>query len=134
MPQSLEARILTAAVGTPAYGKMFRKTSCGVAFAHAVPDYNGHYGIREICDICPESQVEICADALVRPTEDQVRQAGRLIGLTDIRFKITDRAVETQGLDEEPRYFLQHSLGFQFHDARYPHHLGRHGRADLGWS
>jgi hypothetical protein len=38
------------------------------------------------------------------------------------------------GLDsEQPRYYLQHALGFQVHDVRHPHHVNRHGRADIGW-
>jgi hypothetical protein len=47
---------------------------------------------------------------------------------------ITDRAVVVAGLPhEQPRYFLQHALGFQVHDLRHPHYAGRHGRADIGW-
>jgi hypothetical protein len=34
---------------------------------------------------------------------------------------------------EQPRYYLQHALGFQVHDVRHPHHERRHGRADVGW-
>lgn len=38
------------------------------------------------------------------------------------------------GLDtEQPRYYLQHALGFQVHDIRHPHRQRRHGRADIGW-
>jgi hypothetical protein len=34
---------------------------------------------------------------------------------------------------EQPRYYLQHALGFQVHDMRHPHVERRHGRADIGW-
>jgi hypothetical protein len=49
-------------------------------------------------------------------------------------MSITDRAAVVTGLSsEQPRYFLQHALGFQVHDARHPHHANRHGRAGIGW-
>jgi hypothetical protein len=47
---------------------------------------------------------------------------------------ITERAAAVTGLSgEQLRYYLQHALGFQVHDVPHPHHLRRHGRADLGW-
>jgi hypothetical protein len=47
---------------------------------------------------------------------------------------ITERAAVVSGLDtEQPRYYLQHALGFQVHDLRHPHVERRHGRADIGW-
>lgn len=47
---------------------------------------------------------------------------------------ITDRAALVAGLPhEQPRYFLQHALGYQVHDVRHPHHTRRHGGADIGW-
>ena len=47
---------------------------------------------------------------------------------------ISERAAIVSGLDtEQPRYFLQHALGFQVHDVRHPHYERRHGRADIGW-
>src|SRR5690606_7577652 len=53
VPETLEARVLSAFAGSQS---LFRKTSCAVAFVHGLPDYNGHYGIRELCDICPVRQ------------------------------------------------------------------------------
>ena len=48
---------------------------------------------------------------------------------------ISDRAAIVSGLDsEQPRYYLQHALGFQVHDVRYPHHTRQHGRASIGCS
>jgi DNA repair photolyase len=133
VPETLERRVLAAFAGGP---PLFRKTSCAVAYAHGLPDYNGHYGIRELCDICPLGQLQRCAGAHRVPTADQVRQvAARLpeaAGLEVVR--VSDRAAEVAGLDtEQPRYYLQHTLGFQIHDVRRPHHAHRHGRADLGW-
>jgi hypothetical protein len=47
---------------------------------------------------------------------------------------ITEQAAIVAGLaTEQPRYFLQHTLGFQVHDVRHPHRERRHGRADIGW-
>jgi DNA polymerase III epsilon subunit-like protein/DNA repair photolyase len=82
LPADLEARILAGfgqqspdglradLVGAP----LFRKTSCGVTFAHGLPDYNGHYGIRELCDICPVAQLDRCAAAHLRPNQATVNR------------------------------------------------------------
>jgi len=129
----LERRVLAAFdASTP----LFRKTSCAVAYAHGLPDYNGHYGIRELCDICPLSQLELCASAHLVPSPDRIREVARSLpearGLVIV--DITDRAAVVSGLEaEQPRYYLQHALGFQVHDVRHPHHERRHGRADIGW-
>ena len=136
MPEDLEARIL-AAFNNGQGGEIFRKTSCAVAYAHEVADYNGHYGIgRELCDICPLAQLERCRAAHRVPDTAAVRRvAARVPGLPDFEIEdITERAVTVTGLSEEPRYYLQHSLGFQVHDARHPHNPRRHGRAEIGWT
>ena len=44
--------------------------------------------------------------------------------------QVNDRAIVVRGLDEQRRYYLQHSLGYQVHDADKPHHYARHGRAE----
>jgi DNA repair photolyase len=133
VPQTLERRVLAAFdVAAP----LFRKTSCAVAYAHGLPDYNGHYGIRELCDICPLSQLELCAGAHRVPSAEQLREAaGRLPeGRGLVVVDVTERAAVVSGLaDEQPRYYLQHALQFQVHDVRHPHHERRHGRADIGW-
>jgi DNA repair photolyase len=113
MPETLERRILAAFdESTP----LFRKTSCTVSFVHGLPDYNGHVGIREICDICPVGQLDLCRDAHRVPTQQQVHEVAA--GLPETRglsvVSITDRAAVVSGLaDEQPRYYLQHALGFQ---------------------
>ena len=140
LPEQLEHRILAAAgttAGTTAssggggVSPLFRKTSCAVAYAHARPDYNGHVGVGELCDICPAEQYTRCTRARTRPTAGVVAAmaaglGGRLVG-------IDARAVTVAGLDEQYRYLLQHTLGYQVHDLDRPHHHSRHGRADLGW-
>jgi hypothetical protein len=133
VPETLERRVLDAFSHSEA---LFRKTSCAVSYVHGLPDYNGHFGIRELCDICPLSQLELCASAHRIPSAEQVRQvAGVLPEASSLEVVgITERAAVVAGLDtEQPRYFLQHALGFQVHDVRHPHHERRHGRADIGW-
>ncbi|PRY29187.1 radical SAM protein [Umezawaea tangerina] len=133
VPETLEQRVLDTFAGSPS---LFRKTSCAVSYAHGLPDYNGHYGIRELCDICPVRQLDLCAGAHRVPTATQVHHIARVLpeaAALEV-VGITRRAAVVTGLDvEQPRYFLQHALGFQIHDDRHPHHEYRHGRADIGW-
>ncbi len=133
VPELLERRILAAFADS---SSLFRKTSCAVSYAHDLPDYNGHVGIRELCDICPRIQRECCIKAQRVPTAQQLRAVvGGLPEARDLQvIDITERAAVVSGLpDEQPRYYLQHALGFQVHDVRHPHHEHRHGRADIGW-
>jgi DNA repair photolyase len=141
LPAALEARILATFGETgpdglragPGAAPLFRKTSCGVTAAHQVADYNGHYGISELCDICPAAQLERCAAAFRRPDQVQVAQMAAVLGATAAP-EITGRAIIVEGLDEQRRYLMQHTLGYQVHDRAKPHHHGRHGRAEIGWS
>jgi DNA repair photolyase len=133
MPETLEQRILE----TFAYSSsLFRKTSCAVSYAHGLPDYNGHVGIRELCDICPLSQLELCTSVHRVPSADRLWQLAQRLPEARgvVVVDITNRAAVVSGLEhEQPRYYLQHALGFQVHDVRHPHHERRHGRADVGW-
>jgi DNA repair photolyase len=133
VPETLERRILSAFAGSDS---LFRKTSCAAAYAHGLPDYNGHYGIRDVCDICPVRQLDRCQQAHRVPDATRIREVAADLpearGLVVV--DITERAAIVSGLDmEQPRYYLQHALGFQLHDVRHPHHARRHGRADIGW-
>jgi hypothetical protein len=135
MPETTEQRILTAFRDLGG-GPLFRKTSCAVSYAHGLPDYNGHVGIRDLCDICPAAQLARCERAHQQPSPEQLAAAtGNLPELRQLQvMDITPRAVVVSGLaSEQPRYFLQHALGFQVHDAAHPHRPGRHGRAEIGW-
>lgn len=132
LPEDLERRILAAFRrddGT--YGPLFRKTSCAVCYAHGLPDYNGHYGIREVCDICPVAQLRLCAASWRRPSPARVASMAADLGGSFV--DVNDRAIVVAGLDEPPRYLMQHTLGYQVHDVAMPHHYRRHGRADVGW-
>jgi hypothetical protein len=131
LPASIERRIIDSFAKGSA-GALFRKTSCGVCYAHAIPDYNGHYGIREVCDICPAEQLMRCANAHHTPNIVEVTSLAKRVG--DARIvQITPRAVVLDGFNEQQRYFMQHAFAFQFHDVTKPHWFGRHGRSELGW-
>lgn len=131
-PEALERRILAAARARPAGGSpLFRKTSCAVTYTHSVADYNGHYGIRELCDICPAAQIQRCAKAWTPPAKRDA--AAMAEGLGGTLVTVNERAVVVTGLDEQHRYRMQHTLGYQVHDVTKPHHPHQHGRADLGW-
>lgn len=137
MPEVAESRILRAFHGPDdkdaPWGALFRKTSCGVAYAHGEADYNGHYGIRELCDICPLNQLALCKAAWRAPDMSIVKGQARALGAVG-EVELTDRAIIVEGLNEPPRYFLQHSHGFQVHDKSKPHRYRRHGRAEVGWA
>ena len=128
-PEAVERRVLEAFGGQI----LFRKTSCGVGFAHGVADYNGHYGIREICDICPTGQVKLCAAAHRRPSLEEVEALAGLAGLGGETIEIDDRRIAVSNSAEQQRYFIQHSLNYQVHDRALPHLERRHGRAEVGW-
>jgi hypothetical protein len=133
VPETLERRVLSAFAGSDS---LFRKTSCAVSYAHGEPDYNGHYGVRELCDICPLNQLDICREAHQVPSHDRVHEVASTVpdASSLVVVDITEGAVVVSGLSEEqPRYYLQHTLGFQVHDVRHPHHDRRHGRAEIGW-
>jgi DNA repair photolyase len=135
VPETLEQRVL-AGFRAGGGGPLFRKTSCAVSFAHQQPDYNGHYGIRELCDICPMQQVARCASAHQPPSASTIAAvAATLPEAEGVRvIEVSDRAAVVAGLDEQPRYYLQHALRFQVHDERHPHRPRRHGRAETGWT
>ncbi|MEV6056921.1 radical SAM protein [Streptomyces sp. NPDC052107] len=137
MPEPAEQRITDAyesrnEPGGAPWGTLFRKTSCGVAYAHGEADYNGHYGIKELCDICPPEQIELCKKAWVKPDLGEVTREARALGAIG-HVEVNDRAIVVEGLDEPPRYFLQHGFGFQCHDRAKPHLYRQHGRAPIGW-
>ena len=132
LPHDLEEKVLKMYKESGLTVPLFRKTSCAVAFSHNEQDYNGHYGIPDICDICPQSQVARCAQGHRKPTEEEFAALLQSYGY-DTPFKIEDGRIETVGLNEEQRYHLQHTLGFQIWDCKYPHLKRQHGRAPVGY-
>ncbi|QOV41190.1 radical SAM protein [Streptomyces ferrugineus] len=137
MPELAEQRILdtfdaSRLPGGLPWGALFRKTSCGVAYAHGEADYNGHFGVRELCNICPPEQIALCQKAWNKPELADVERAARALGAVGA-VEVNDRAIVVEGLDEPPRYFLQHGFGFQCHAREHPHLYRQHGRAPIGW-
>ncbi|HLL68044.1 MAG TPA: hypothetical protein VK453_20355 [Micromonosporaceae bacterium] len=131
MPGDLDAKVIAAWRASGVSTPLFRKTSCGVAYAHEAPDYNGHWGVREICDICPESQRKRCADDYRRPAPSEVQGALDLFGY-DSHYLIDEGHVWTHGLGEQRRYAIQHTLRHQIWELDQPHYLHAHGRSLLG--
>ena len=129
IPREVEERIVAQFSGAP----LFRKTSCGVAYAHGIADYNGHFGIREICDICPAKQVTRCKAAHRTPERQRVLDLAKTAGIETERLDVESGRILVSGSTEQQRYFIQHALQFQVHDKALPHFPGRHGRAEEGW-
>ena len=132
LPLDVEQKILREHKRAGCTVPIFRKTSCAVCYLHNEPDYNGHYGIPNLCEICPLNQQALCSQYHAAPTQ---REFQDLLDLHDYStsFTIEDGHVWTEGLGEERRYHLQHSLGFQVWERSYPHLPNQHGRAPVGY-
>nr|WP_062340072.1 hypothetical protein [Herbidospora sakaeratensis] len=134
LPAELDAKVIRAwqesGISTP----LFRKTSCGVTYAHEVPDYNGHWGVPELCDICPEAQRRRCADDHRSPTEEEFRRVLSDLGYhSDAPFLVEQGHVLTHRLGEQRRYAIQHTLRHQVWEVDHPHLHAAHGRALEGY-
>ncbi|MDQ2873301.1 MAG: hypothetical protein M3Y33_00090 [Actinomycetota bacterium] len=127
----LDAAVIAAwrdsGISTP----LFRKTSCAVAYAHSAPDYNGHWGIREICDICPAAQQQRCSGDYRQPAPADLDRVLDQLGY-DTPYLIDDGHIWTHGLGEQRRYAIQHTLRYQIWELDQPHYLHSHGRAPHG--
>jgi hypothetical protein len=96
-------------------------------------DYNGHYGIREICDICPAGQIGRCASGHRTPELARVKALAKIARLDSDGITVDHHKIELGGSSEQQRYFIQHALNCQVHDRAHPHLYGLHGRAEFGW-
>jgi DNA repair photolyase len=132
LPAETDATVIAAWRASGATVPLFRKTSCGVSFTHCVPDYNGHWGVNELCDICPAAQRDLCRDAHKPPTPDQLRQVLTQLGY-DTSALLDGGHLWTHGLTEQQRYPIQHQLGFQVWDLDLPHFAHAHGRSLNGY-
>lgn len=128
MPGELDARVVAAWRASGIATPLFRKTSCGVAFSHAAPDYNGHWGVRELCDICPATQRQRCANDYRQPTPADMDAVLTQLGYTT-DYLIDDGHVWTHGLGEQRRYAIQHTLRHQIWELDQPHYFHAHGRS-----
>ncbi len=65
-----------------------------MSHVHGLPDYNGHYGIRELCDICPLSQLDLCRSAHRVPTAARIREVASTLPEADglVVTGVTSRA------------------------------------------
>lgn len=131
MPGELDAKVIAAWRASGVATPLYRKTSCGVSAAHQVADYNGHWGVQELCDICPNAQRQLCADAHRTPTGQDIDDIMQRLGF-DSRHLIVDGHVWTT-LPEQQRYAIQHALGFQTWTLDNPHFKGNHGRSLHGY-
>lgn len=133
MPAEVDAKVIAAWRASGAITPLFRKTSCGVSFAHGVADYNGHWGVNELCDICPAQQRTFCREAHKPPSEHALRQVLDDLGY-DTPALLDGGHVWTAGLTEQQRYPIQHQLGYQIWDLDLPHFAHAHGRSLNGYS
>ena len=132
LPEELDARVIAAWRASGISTPLFRKTSCGVSAAHQVADYNGHWGVRELCDICPAAQISRCHAGHRQPAPGEMDTVLADLGYaTD--YLIDGGHVWTHSLGEQKRYAIQHTLGFQIWELDQPHLLHAHGRSLTGY-
>lgn len=131
LPAELDAQIIAAWRATGARAALFRKTSCGVSFVHAAPDYNGHWGVNEVCDICPATQRTLCQQAHRPPTDTELQTLFDQLGYSSPTM-LDGGHLWTTGLSEQQRYLIQHQTGFQIWDLDLPHFAHQHGRSTVG--
>lgn len=132
LPAEIDEKVIDAWRASGATTALFRKTSCGVSFVHGAPDYNGHWGVNELCDICPDGQRTLCRDAHTPPTDEQLRKVLDRFGY-DTPTMIDGGHVWTCGLTEQQRYPIQHALAYQIWDLDLPHFAHAHGRSRAGY-
>ncbi|RJL24036.1 hypothetical protein D5H75_31480 [Bailinhaonella thermotolerans] len=131
MPAELDKRVVTAWLESGITTPLFRKTSCGVSYAHQVPDYNGHWGVRELCDICPVKQRDLCAADYHDPDRTEFEAVLADLGYTS-EYLLDEGRIWTHGLGEQRRYAIQHTLRHQIWELDQPHMLHAHGRSLTG--
>lgn len=131
MPRDLDAHVIAAWRASGIATPLFRKTSCGVAYAHGTADYNGHWGVRELCDICPAKQRQLCEADYREPTAADMNAVLAQLGY-DTQYVIEPGHVWTHGLGEQRRYAVQHTLRHQIWELDQPHYLHAHGRSLKG--
>jgi DNA repair photolyase len=132
LPEELDARVIAAWRRSGISAPLFRKTSCGVSAAHQVADYNGHWGVRELCDICPARQADLCRASHRQPAPGDLDAVLAGLGYAT-EYLIDDGHVWTHGLGEQKRYAIQHILRYQIWELDQPHLLHAHGRSPAGY-
>ncbi len=133
MPAELDRNVVKVYKESGVETPLFRKTSCGASYVHGLPDYNGHWGIRELCDICPLQQQQLCDSAYKTPSPQEFEEVLSHYGF-EADYLIEETHVWTEGLGVEKRYPVQHALAFQTWDVDWPHFKYQHGRAPAGYN
>ncbi|MCM0674174.1 hypothetical protein NCC78_05630 [Micromonospora phytophila] len=131
LPREIDELIVSAWKASGITTPLFRKTSYGVSHAHGVADYNGHWGVNELCNICPAKQRQLCIDDYRDLTEQEVKDVLDTLGY-ESPVLVEPGHVWTHGLGEQKRYAVQHHLRHQIWEANQPHYPGAHGRQLLG--
>ncbi len=131
MPLELEEKVIEAHKKSNIKTPLFRKTSCGSSYVHGLSDYNGHWGIQSLCDICPQTQKDLCNKNYSKPTNKEIMEQMEILGIAP-EFKIDENNIWTNNIGEDNRYYMQHHFGFQTWDIDLPHFSLSHGRADTG--
>lgn len=79
---------------------LFQSTSCGVSYVFQQPNFIGYYGLRamespfmECRASCTPGQRDICREGSEKVTEDDVKKELETIGLGNVKFKNTPKAV-----------------------------------------
>ncbi|PHF04996.1 hypothetical protein COF74_27100 [Bacillus wiedmannii] len=133
LPLDLDKKVIEIHRKSGVKVPLFRKTSCAATFVHNLPDYNGHWGVRELCNICPVTQQKLCNDHHNKISDVQIAKLLKSHPInSNSNHLIEDGHIWTEKLGEEKRYYLQHSLGYQVWDIDLPHFKSSHGRSSIG--
>ncbi|KAA9157949.1 hypothetical protein FPZ12_024000 [Amycolatopsis acidicola] len=133
MPADIDDKVVAAWKNSGMRTPLYRKTSCGVSAVHGVADYNGHWGVNDLCDICPVAQRNICRDAHQPPTTGELDALFDKLGYTSA-IAFDDGHIWTHRLTDQQRFPIQHQTGYQVWDTTTPHFQGNHGRSLVGFT
>ena len=132
MPAELDAAVVAAWRASGISTPLFRKTSCGVAYAHGSADYNGHWGVpRDSATSAPPPSSSAAPPTTASPTAADMDRVLAQLGY-HTPYLIEDGHVWTHGLGEQRRYAIQHTLGSRSGNWTSRIYLHAHGRAPHG--
>jgi DNA repair photolyase len=97
---------------------LFKSTSCGVSYTFKQPNFIGYYGLRsmespflECRSYCTPGQRDICREGSEKVTDEDVKRVLTEIGLGDVTFKNTPKAVRIHiPYDHEHVEYLNQNL------------------------
>lgn len=88
---------------------ILNKTSCGIANALKIGDYNKQYNIIN-CSYCTSTQQKLCESVITPTTEEQINNLFFKLGKR-YNYKIYNNQVEFFNMSKEDKFFSQHYLG-----------------------